>query len=746
MASFNNPQAGNSILLDLKEVRSLINSLATMNPASGNHTDIPEGAIQLVPVNKNMQFNQFVSGSWKQLTVRFNIDVEKVGGYKPSTTAVKGTLPVYNSQSKLPGSITGNAETASKLETARTIDLAGYISGTAVKFDGSKDISLEVTRIDVNNENDDVLNGKVSIKHGGTGRDDGAAADVIVSSLAGQVKASEYGQIGNAKSATGVDLNSLVVSGNYIASSAAGSYDLHYPSLQSGWTLIRVDRTSNVVKQTVYQGAYLIWVRYSDDSGASWKAWQPIGGSFANSYSIYISKSGSDTNTGLNKEYPVLTISRALHIAATLVPTVSNSYVNFYIGEGDWGDVTFSTLPYNLRIYPYSGTASEYSDSLPKFGTLTSYHSFVSVYGVNADVLDANGHGFLGINSYNRCAMIMARYSGVAYIVTHSTIPIEIRSMSSHDAVISSYGGGMILVDSKRTIKIVENLNLIAFFNCGSDAYGLSYLSFLLDEGISVTGKRYAISNYAYVGTSKSFLDELPGSINGTITGGVSIGGLPYGGGATDEALMADLSWKPVLLQTGGELSGDLRINKLSPRFVAQLTNVVKGETPNTDQWARLDFMASGADLTSNRVGIVQTKVSKDAYVVSQLVALKNEANSNASASLEVYYKDDGTTYAQAPTPPDSATGKEIVTAAWYNEKIAAYMPKTGGTFTGAVKGQTVTASSNSTDFATTAWVRAATGNTNLKAANSTKWNGAGKTVSTAMPSGGNDGDIWFRY
>lgn len=38
------------------------------------------------------------------------------------------------------------------------------------------------------------------------------------------------------------------------------------------------------------------------------------------------------------------------------------------------------------------------------------------------------------------------------------------------------------------------------------------------------------------------------------------------------------------------------------------------------------------------------------------------------------------------------------------------------------------------------------TGNTNGKAADSTKWNGAAKTVSTAAPSGGANGDIWFQY
>ena len=37
-------------------------------------------------------------------------------------------------------------------------------------------------------------------------------------------------------------------------------------------------------------------------------------------------------------------------------------------------------------------------------------------------------------------------------------------------------------------------------------------------------------------------------------------------------------------------------------------------------------------------------------------------------------------------------------------------------------------------------------GNVEGNTSSATKWNGAAKTVSTAMPSGGADGDIWFRY
>lgn len=44
--------------------------------------------------------------------------------------------------------VTGNAETATKLETARTIAISGAVTGTATSFDGSKNISIPTTAVD----------------------------------------------------------------------------------------------------------------------------------------------------------------------------------------------------------------------------------------------------------------------------------------------------------------------------------------------------------------------------------------------------------------------------------------------------------------------------------------------------------------------------------------------------------------------------------------------------------------------
>ena len=45
----------------------------------------------------------------------------------------------------LTGNVTGNADTATKLKTARTIDITGDITATAVAFDGTKDIAISAS-------------------------------------------------------------------------------------------------------------------------------------------------------------------------------------------------------------------------------------------------------------------------------------------------------------------------------------------------------------------------------------------------------------------------------------------------------------------------------------------------------------------------------------------------------------------------------------------------------------------------
>jgi hypothetical protein len=64
------------------------------------------------------------------------------------------------------GALTGNANTATTLQNARTIAISGPVTGTATSFNGSANITIPVTALDVAHAN---VTGTLAVDHGGTG-------------------------------------------------------------------------------------------------------------------------------------------------------------------------------------------------------------------------------------------------------------------------------------------------------------------------------------------------------------------------------------------------------------------------------------------------------------------------------------------------------------------------------------------------------------------------------------------------
>ena len=91
------------------------------------------------------------------------------------TVDAKGrSTTIVNRAIKLPAApttVTGNAGTATKLQTARTIAISGGATGTSTSFDGSANITIPVTALDVSK----ATAGTLSTARGGTGRTDGKA-------------------------------------------------------------------------------------------------------------------------------------------------------------------------------------------------------------------------------------------------------------------------------------------------------------------------------------------------------------------------------------------------------------------------------------------------------------------------------------------------------------------------------------------------------------------------------------------
>jgi hypothetical protein len=104
----------------------------------------------------------------------------------------------------------------------------------------------------------------------------------------------------------------------------------------------------------------------------------------------------------------------------------------------------------------------------------------------------------------------------------------------------------------------------------------------------------------------------------------------------------------------------------------------------------------------------------------------------SGTSGISVIARNDGANFYLLMTANNDALGT-------YNTLRPFMINTTTGVVTlGSASGVTTASTDNSTSLATTAFVATAT------SANATKWAGANKTVSTAAPSGGVDGDIWI--
>lgn len=785
MASYNIPQANNPILGDLSAINALLISAAKMDPATGN-TNLPSGAKRLTPVSGGYQLQSFDGSKWTSIGKLIH-DADTLDGKHANTGTVKDTIPIRNSAGALAGDITGNAASATKLKEAKNIDIGGIASATEQSFDGSKAITIPINSINVKNEDDTALIGQVSKAHGGTGRTDGAAADVIVSSLEGDVKASEYGQIGDAASVSGKDLNSLTVSGHYL--SGGGTIENNYPNNYTGTIRIDVLRRGTLVIQYLWQ-VYSHWRRGSNDSGATWTGWECLGGLSTGGIKIYVSKSGSDLNTGLSSDHPVATLSRAMRIAHNLyatTPTNNTSWVMLCVGEGDWGSLYFQNAPYKLYLRPYDGAIpSEYSDSLPKFTSIMATNSYLVVQGVQTATCMVEANGTCIVDGYFRCHSMAATNQGYLS-VNPSTVVDIVNSDSSHTSCLRAYYGGMTVVWENSKINILENVAYTSgFVRCDSSSY-LSIsesVEITLASNVTVSARKYWLSGPCNIGTmTKAMLDDLPGNQAGSVGANVVLDGVPWGGGDAHTYLAADGSWNKdstSIYARDVAIGGDAA-DLASARGFFYDTRLPRASVdgPVTDF---NDYTVPGKYHISWREG---TPYSNDEGV-SIPVTLNNPGALNGSsgfcdAIMEVDYISSASyvsSYARCQqkiimTSSGTYHNRVFVRVQsvssgtpWYEwrEIMSSSSPKFPGNAGSATKfetGRNITISDASGAHTGAKVAFDGSKDITLKlpstltvdisgsassANNATEWNGAAKTVSTAMPSGGSDGDLWFRY
>ena len=139
--------------------------------------------------------------------------------------------------------ITGNAGTASALETPRNISITGAVTGTATAFDGSEDISITTTSLDVTK-----LSGTVAIAQGGTGA---TTAEDALTNLGLTATAAELNYMDGVTSAVQTQINGKAPTSHASSATTYGvSTASNYGHAKASGTTPKVAGTAAVGSET----------------------------------------------------------------------------------------------------------------------------------------------------------------------------------------------------------------------------------------------------------------------------------------------------------------------------------------------------------------------------------------------------------------------------------------------------------------------------------------------------------------
>jgi hypothetical protein len=123
------------------------------------------------------------------------------------------------------GNLTGTASNATVLQTARTIAISGNVTGTATSFDGSGNISIDVTAINAAG----ITSGTLGVARGGTAASTLTAENVIIGNGTSAVKFVAPGTSGNVLTSNGSAWLSQAIA-------AGGDYVMQAYTSPATWT------------------------------------------------------------------------------------------------------------------------------------------------------------------------------------------------------------------------------------------------------------------------------------------------------------------------------------------------------------------------------------------------------------------------------------------------------------------------------------------------------------------------------
>ena len=162
LTSLANPSAIRFLRINADNTVSALDAATFLAAIGGSGGSGTVSSVSVVTANG-------VSGSVATATTTPAITLT-LGAITPTSVAASGTVTGSNLSGTNTGdqtTITGNAGTATALLNARTIAISGPITGTATSFNGTANITIPVTALDVGHAN---VTGTLGVAHGGTGK------------------------------------------------------------------------------------------------------------------------------------------------------------------------------------------------------------------------------------------------------------------------------------------------------------------------------------------------------------------------------------------------------------------------------------------------------------------------------------------------------------------------------------------------------------------------------------------------
>ena len=684
------------------------------------------------------------------------------GSLNTKNVSITGNLSVT-------GSITGNASSATKLATARTIGISGGVTGTATGFNGTANISIPVTSIDSSYTQS--VDGKLKTLH-----------DVLL-------------YTNDASSVTGTLKITLPVSWTNTMMTVEFYIYNYADNTSCKYTVSGYNTTSGWTKVTCLVEGYSIAVRLAHDGekccilvGSTTQKWQYpklVVSKVISSYSGYdkLTKDGW-TATIIDDETGI-----------TNIDTLSKN-TNFLVNRATRADYLTTSRTISLTGDATASGSFNGSANLSLATTLANSGATAGAYGPRANSTLTFGGVF-------KIPQVTVDAKGrVTYIAERST------QLPATPTTITGNAGTATKLQTARTIDGISfdgSANRIRYGSCSTAAATaakvVTLTGFTLATGAEVT-VRFTVTNtaanptlnvnntgakaityrnaaisagylaanriykFVYDGSQYELIGDINTDTNNKVTMTVTTTNAEY------PILTAYTANRTATATEGARFAANVKINPSDNSITASKINsnlttgtYVQGAAGNS----LLNSLATaGAYVSFLRYPSINGVFTISGYQTGLEVDYLTKANVDAGTNtvtkkMSLLNESGNTTFpgtvtATAFSGPASKLGTATVGSTskpiYLNAGTATALSATVGAANKPIYSNagTLTACSSTVGSATQptylngGTVTACTSYASATVGNSTKWNGAAKTVSTAAPSGGANGDIWFQY